>query len=150
MVAIDVKRQDDGSFHVYVNGGRKDTGLDTIEWAKKAVALGAGEILRPLWIRTGTKSGYDFMPTAYVSVVNVPVIASGGAGTADDIVEVFEKRQSQRLWLPVFFTTVNIHERESQNERKIKSRCAYHETDTFELDFKKSPDGILPVIVTDV
>ena len=92
VVAIDAKKQDDGSFRVYVNGGRKDTGLDAIEWAKKAVSLGAGEILLTSMDKDGTKSGYDLeLNTAIATAVNVPVIASGGAGTADDIVEVFEK-----------------------------------------------------------
>ncbi|GFH42810.1 imidazole glycerol phosphate synthase subunit HisF [Lactococcus hodotermopsidis] len=92
VVAIDAKKQADGTFHVYVNGGRKDTGLDAVEWAKKAVSLGAGEILLTSMDKDGTKSGFDLaLNHAIASVVDVPVIASGGAGTADDIVEVFEK-----------------------------------------------------------
>ena len=92
VVAIDAKRQADGSFHVYVNGGRKDTGLDAVEWAKQAVALGAGEILLTSMDKDGTKSGFDIaLSNAVANAVNVPVIASGGAGTAHDIVDVFQQ-----------------------------------------------------------
>lgn len=92
VVAIDAKRQADGSFHVYVNGGRKDTGLDAVEWAKQAVALGAGEILLTSMDKDGTKSGFDIVLSNVVAnAVNVPVIASGGAGTAHDMVDVFQQ-----------------------------------------------------------
>ena len=92
VVAIDAKKQADGSFHVYVNGGRKDTGLDVVEWAKQAVALGAGEILLTSMDKDGTKSGFDIaLSNVVANAVNVPVIASGGAGTAHDIVDVFQQ-----------------------------------------------------------
>lgn len=82
VVAIDAKKKPDGSYSVYLNGGRVDTGLDAIEWAKKAEALGAGEILLTSMDTDGTKSGYDLPITkAISSVVSIPVIASGGAGT---------------------------------------------------------------------
>lgn len=91
VVAIDAKRTGD-SWHVYVRGGRDDTGLDAIEWAQKAVALGAGEILLTSMDADGTKAGYDIELNQVISeAVSVPVIASGGCGNADDILEVFEK-----------------------------------------------------------
>lgn len=91
VVAIDAKRTGD-SWHVFVKGGREDTGLDAIEWAKKAVALGAGEILLTSMDADGTKAGYDLaLNQAICEAVNVPVIASGGCGSAADIVEVFEQ-----------------------------------------------------------
>lgn len=91
VVAIDAKRTGD-SWHVYVRGGRDDTGLDAIEWAQKAVALGAGEILLTSMDADGTKGGYDIELNQVISeAVSVPVIASGGCGNADDILEVFEK-----------------------------------------------------------
>lgn len=84
VVAIDAKRRPDGSYSVYLNGGRVDTGLDAIEWAKKAEELGAGEILLTSMDTDGTKSGYDLPITKAVSsVVSIPVIASGGAGTME-------------------------------------------------------------------
>ncbi|MBR5156237.1 MAG: imidazole glycerol phosphate synthase subunit HisF [Clostridia bacterium] len=81
VVAIDAKRKEDGNFSVFLNGGRVDTSLDAIEWAKKAEELGAGEILLTSMDADGTKAGYDLEITKKVSdAVNIPVIASGGAG----------------------------------------------------------------------
>jgi cyclase len=86
VVAIDAKRRADGSgWNVYVKGGREDTGLDAVEWAKKAVSLGAGEILLTSMDRDGVQNGYDIELTKAVSQsVGVPVIASGGAGKPED------------------------------------------------------------------
>ncbi|HIR00044.1 MAG TPA: imidazole glycerol phosphate synthase subunit HisF [Candidatus Scybalocola faecavium] len=82
VVAIDARRREDGSgWNVYKNGGRIDTGLDALEWAKKAVSLGAGEILLTSMDCDGTKEGYDIPLTRIIAEnVPVPVIASGGAG----------------------------------------------------------------------
>ena len=92
VVAIDGRREADGSWHVYVAGGRKDTGKDLIEWAKEAVDLGAGEILLTSMDKDGTKSGFDLdMLNAVASVVDVPIIASGGAGNKEHMVEVFQQ-----------------------------------------------------------
>lgn len=92
VVAIDAKKEADGSWHVYVAGGRKDTGRDLLDWAQEAVALGAGEILLTSMDKDGTKSGFDLdMLNAVANVVTVPIIASGGAGNREDIVAVFEK-----------------------------------------------------------
>ncbi len=78
-------------WEAYVNGGRTPTGLDAVEWAARAVELGAGEVLLTSMDRDGTKDGYDLLLTrAVVSAVNVPVIASGGAGTLEHLVEVVE------------------------------------------------------------
>lgn len=91
VVAIDAKQTGD-SWHVFVKGGREDTGLDAIDWAKKAVDLGAGEILLTSMDADGTKNGYDLaLNQAISTAVNVPVIASGGCGSATDIVKVFEQ-----------------------------------------------------------
>ncbi|MGI8401560.1 MAG: imidazole glycerol phosphate synthase subunit HisF [Gemmatimonadaceae bacterium] len=78
------------SWEVYVNGGRKPTGLDAIEWAKGCAALGAGEILLTSIDRDGARSGYDIELVARVArAVKVPVVASGGAGSARDVADVF-------------------------------------------------------------
>ncbi|MBO0470805.1 imidazole glycerol phosphate synthase subunit HisF [Enterococcus sp. DIV0242_7C1] len=91
VVAIDAKKTGD-SWHVFVKGGREDTGLDAVEWAKEAVALGAGEILLTSMDADGTKKGYDLALNQVIcAAVNVPVIASGGCGDAEDIVEVFKE-----------------------------------------------------------
>ncbi len=91
VLAIDAKRNLN-SWDVYVKGGRENTGLDAIEWVKKGVALGAGEILLTSMDADGTKEGYDLELTKrVVEAVNVPVIASGGAGKLKDVVDVFKK-----------------------------------------------------------
>ncbi len=93
VVAIDARRREDGSgWNVFKNGGRIDTGLDAIEWAKEANRLGAGEILLTSMDGDGTKNGYDIKLTRLVSdAVNIPVIASGGAGTKEHFYEALTK-----------------------------------------------------------
>lgn len=92
VVAIDARKEADGSWHVYVAGGRKDTGRDLLDWVKEAVSLGAGEILLTSMDKDGTKSGFDLdMLKAVADAVEVPIIASGGAGNIEHIVEVFEQ-----------------------------------------------------------
>jgi cyclase len=89
VVAIDAKK-DGNAWEVYTNGGRTPTGLDAISWAKECVRLGAGEILLTSMDRDGTKQGYDLELTSIISKsVSVPVIASGGAGSANNFVNVF-------------------------------------------------------------
>ena len=88
--AIDAKRRPEGGWTVYLNGGRVDTGLDAVEWAKQAVDLGAGEILLTSMDCDGVKNGYDLELTRAVSdSVNVPVIASGGAGAMEHFYDAF-------------------------------------------------------------
>ncbi|WP_026525825.1 imidazole glycerol phosphate synthase subunit HisF [Butyrivibrio sp. MB2005] len=92
VVAIDAKRRPDGGFNVFKNGGRIDTGLDAIEWAKEAEKRGAGEILLTSMDGDGTKNGYDIELTRAVSdLVNIPVIASGGAGNCEHFYEAVTK-----------------------------------------------------------
>ena len=79
-------------FEVFIYGGKKGTGLDAIQWAKKATDLGAGEVLLTSIDRDGTKDGYDVLLTEkIVNTVSVPVIASGGCGKPEDMSEIFEK-----------------------------------------------------------
>ena len=89
VVAIDAKKREDGSgWNIYKNGGRVDVGIDAVEWAKKAEALGAGEILLTSMDGDGTKNGYDLALTRAISeAVSIPVIASGGAGTLEHFYE---------------------------------------------------------------
>ena len=89
VVAIDAKRREpfDG-WNIYLNGGRVDTGIDAVEWAKKAESLGAGEILLTSMDCDGTKNGYDIELTRQISeAVSIPVIASGGAGKLEHFKE---------------------------------------------------------------
>jgi cyclase len=91
IVAIDARRRDDG-FAVYVRSGTTDAARDAVEWAREAEARGAGEILLTSMDRDGTKAGFDCEMTAAVSdAVQIPVIASGGAGTFDHFVDVFRQ-----------------------------------------------------------
>lgn len=79
-------------FEVFIYGGKKETGLDAIEWAKQAQKLGAGEVLLTSIDKDGTKDGYDLILTReVVKSVSIPVIASGGCGKPDDMVEVFQE-----------------------------------------------------------
>ena len=89
VLAVDAKSCGDDKWEVYINGGRTPTGLDCLEWIKKGVALGAGEILLTSMDADGTKDGYDIPLTRAVSeAVNVPVIASGGAGELEHFLKV--------------------------------------------------------------
>jgi imidazole glycerol-phosphate synthase subunit HisF len=88
VLAIDARREADGSYGVYVNGGRAATGRDAIEWAREGVDRGAGEILLTSMDRDGTEDGYELELTrAAADAVDVPVIASGGAGTLEHLVD---------------------------------------------------------------
>jgi len=87
VLAIDAKRRPDGMWEVYVEGGRRATGRDALDWAREGVERGAGEILLTSMDRDGTKDGYDLSLTAALSgVVDVPVIASGGVGAPEHMV----------------------------------------------------------------
>ncbi len=92
VVAIDAKKISNGKWEVYVKGGREPTGIDAIEWAKKAKMLGAGEILLTSMDADGTKEGYDVELTRIISeAVKIPVIASGGAGNLESIKDAFSQ-----------------------------------------------------------
>ncbi len=91
VVAIDAKKVD-GQWEVFTHGGRNATGLDVLEWARKMERFGAGEILLTSMDRDGTKNGYDIALTdAVCKAVNIPVIASGGAGKLEDFYDIFEQ-----------------------------------------------------------
>jgi imidazole glycerol-phosphate synthase subunit HisF len=88
VLAIDARREPDGSYGVYVEGGRRPVGRDAIEWAREGVERGAGEILLTSMDRDGTEDGYELTLTrAVAGAVDVPVIASGGAGSLDHLVD---------------------------------------------------------------
>lgn len=92
VLAIDTKKEMDGEWYVYLNGGRTKTTTKTIDWAKQAVVLGAGEILLTSMNNDGTKAGFAVDITALLSnQLSVPIIASGGAGTVEHFKEIFEE-----------------------------------------------------------
>lgn len=92
VVAIDAKRNRDGHWSIYKNGGRVDMHMDAVEWAMKAEKLGAGEILLTSMDCDGTKAGYDIeLTNTIASNVSIPVIASGGAGSKEHFLDAFTK-----------------------------------------------------------
>jgi len=102
VVAIDVKRTGE-QYNVYLNGGRVDTGINAVEWAKEVVDRGAGEILLTSMDADGTKAGFEIPITKQISeLVNVPIIASGGAGTMEHFKEVFEQGADAGLAASIF------------------------------------------------
>ncbi|MDH3597403.1 MAG: imidazole glycerol phosphate synthase subunit HisF [Rhodospirillales bacterium] len=113
VVAVDAKRAEPGCFEVFVHGGRTPTGLDAIDWSRRMTDYGAGEILLTSMDRDGTKQGYDIELTRrIVDAVPVPVIASGGVGTLDHLVEgVRDGHASALLAASIFhFGTYSIAE----------------------------------------
>ena len=98
VVSIDAKKTGDDQWRVFTHGGRKEAGLDAIEWAKEAVALGAGEIVLNSIDADGTKAGYDIEITRRISEnVGVPVVASGGAGNLDHMVDVLKQGKADAV-----------------------------------------------------
>lgn len=99
VVAIDAKKREDNSgWDVYLNGGRVNTGIDAVEWAKRAEELGAGEILLTSMDCDGTKAGYDIELTRIISEnANIPVIASGGAGAMEHFLEAFRDAKADAV-----------------------------------------------------
>jgi cyclase len=98
VVAIDAKRTSPGSWEVYINGGRTPTGIDAVEWASRVESLGAGEILLTSMDCDGTKDGYELdLTRAITTAVNLPVIASGGAGNLEHLVEVILQSQADAV-----------------------------------------------------
>ena len=113
VLSVDVKRVD-GKFTVFAKGGRENTGMDAIEWIKKCVALGAGEVVVNSIDTDGVKRGFDLeMLEAVCDAVSVPVIASGGAGSVEDFVTLFKElpKVDAGLAASIFhFGEVNIKE----------------------------------------
>ena len=103
VLSIDAKRNDHGSWDVYVKGGRENTGIDAIEWAKRGQALGAGEICINSMDTDGVKEGYDLELNRILSQeLTIPIIASGGAGKKEDFAEVLKVGADAALAASVF------------------------------------------------
>lgn len=120
VVAIDAKRVNSG-WCVYTHGGRTSTGRDVIEWAKEVEHRGAGEILLTSMDKDGTKDGYDIELTkSVVNAVNIPVIASGGAGNIEHIYEVFSKANADAALAASIFHFKEYSIRETKQYLKDK------------------------------
>lgn len=113
VLAVDAKRNAQGRWDVYLNGGRVNTGLDAVEWIERAAALGAGEVLLTSMDRDGTKAGYDLELTrAAAEAVNIPVIASGGAGCMQDFADVLTEGKADAALVASLFHFNEIGMRE--------------------------------------
>jgi cyclase len=125
VVAIDAKKNSSGNFEIFTHGGKKPTGIEAIEWAKKVESLGAGEILLTSMDRDGTKAGYDLdLIEKITSHVSIPVIASGGVGTLEHLHEGLRAGASAILAASIFhFKTFSIHQaKEFLAEKGIEMR----------------------------
>ncbi len=122
VVAVDAnQREDKSGYDVYIAGGRENTGIDLIEWVQKCEKLGAGEILLTSMDKDGTRDGFDIdMLNAVLDVVSIPVIASGGCGGIEDIVEVFEKTNCDAALAASLF-----HYKEATID-EVKEECVKH------------------------
>lgn len=112
IIAIDAKKNIAGNYEIFTHGGRNGTGIDAIEWAKKAVELGAGEILLTSMDKDGTKSGYDLeLIKKIASQVSVPVIASGGVGNLQHLADGLKAGASAALAASIFhFKEYSLHQ----------------------------------------
>ncbi len=126
VAAIDAKRKENGGWEVYVNGGRTPVGLDAVEWAVKCEELGAGEILLTSMDEDGQKKGYDIALTRAISEkLNIPVIASGGAGALEHFYDAFTEGKADAVLAASLFHFGEIPIPELKkylNEKKIPVR----------------------------
>ncbi len=121
VVAIDAKKESK-NWNVYINGGRVNTGLDVVSWAKKAERLGAGEILLTSMDKDGTKSGFDLELTSAISeALNIPVIASGGAGSMKDFFDGIKIGKASAVLAASLFHFKEITISEVKNYLKSKN-----------------------------
>ena len=116
VLAVDAKRNEQGRSDVYLNGGRVNTGKDAIEWIAEGVERGAGEVLLTSMDRDGTKAGYDLELTRQAAeAVNVPVIASGGAGKMGDFYDVLTEGEADAALAASLFHFGIINMRDLKN-----------------------------------
>ncbi|MBC8180575.1 imidazole glycerol phosphate synthase subunit HisF [candidate division KSB1 bacterium] len=124
VLSIDAKQYED-TWHAYLNGGRIDPGIDALEWAKKGEELGAGEILLNSMDKDGTREGYDLKLNKTVSeMVNIPVIASGGAGTMEQMFEAIKIGKADAVLLASLLHYGELTIKEIKEYLNNKGVCA--------------------------
>ena len=122
ILSIDARQVKKNRWNVFINGGKTNTGISAVEWAKKATLLGAGEILLTSIDTDGMKKGFDVELTKLISKnVNVPIIASGGAGKIDDFYEIFEKGSADAALAASLFHFGDLTIKEVKNYLKDKN-----------------------------
>jgi imidazole glycerol-phosphate synthase subunit HisF len=155
IVAIDVRKNLEGRYEVMVRGGRENTGLEAVWWAKEAEKLGAGEILLTSMDRDGTKNGYDLEITRIISEnVNIPVIASGGAGSMEDFYDAITKGKASAVLAASLFHFGEISVRELKQYLHSRNIPVRLDEDVLFLkngsfgwqNLKKDSNGLIPVI----
>ncbi|KAF0122125.1 MAG: cyclase [bacterium] len=124
VVAVDAKRTGNGGWEVYTHGGRKPTGIDALEWIKKMEGMGAGEILLTSMDCDGTKNGYDIELTRAVSdLIDIPVIASGGAGTLEHLYDALMGGNADAVLAASIFHYREYTIREAKEYLREKGIC---------------------------
>lgn len=122
VLSLDARQVKKNHWNVFINGGKTDTGVSAVEWAKKAVSLGAGEILLTSIDTDGMKKGFDVELTKLISKnVNVPIIASGGAGKIEDFYEVFKKGKADAALAASLFHFGDLTIKQVKNYLKDKN-----------------------------
>ena len=122
VLSLDARQVKKNGWNVFINGGTTDTGVSAIEWAKKAVSLGAGEILLTSIDTDGMKKGFDIELTKTISKnVNVPIIASGGAGKIEDFYDIFKKGKADAALAASLFHFGDLTIKEVKNYLKDKN-----------------------------
>jgi imidazoleglycerol phosphate synthase cyclase subunit len=116
VIAVDAKSDGEGSWEVVVSGGRKETGVDAIEWIAEVAERGAGEVLLTSWDRDGTREGYNLeLLEAAAAAVSIPIIASGGANNPGHLAEAFEVGADAVLAASIFHQgDYTVHEVKTQ------------------------------------
>lgn len=162
VVAIDVRKQEDGHYEVMVAGGTKPTGLEAVSWAKKAEEFGAGEILLTSMDKDGTKSGYDLEITRKIAdAVSIPVIASGGAGSLADFYDgltdggadaalaasLFHFGEIKIGQLKKYLELRGLPVRQPEDSEEIPAPVELPEVDW--SNFKTDDNGLIPAIIRD-
>jgi len=127
VLSIDAKQKDTGNWTVFINGGRMDTGLDVVEWAKEGEKLGAGEIVLNAIDTDGVKNGYSVEITRTLSEeLSIPIIASGGAGKKEHFLEVLTKGKADGALAASVFHFGEIHIKKLKqylNDNGVEMRC---------------------------